>query len=1009
MDHSSTFKRQLFRGLMFLFCVAPFIHVSAQNENVQLNGQIIDGKTREPLEGAVIKIIGTTHQVLSDKKGEFNFITGQRVPVTYIISFVGYATREIKISSYGYQVIELKETNQQLNDVVVVGYGSQRRKDLIGSISKIDPELTKKIPAGSFDAQLQGRAAGVQFTTNTGVPGEAVTIRLRGATSINADNTPLFIIDGVFVNSTSLQSINTGGKSTSPLADINPSDIESVEILKDAEATALYGSRGANGVVIVTTKRGGFNQKTKISLDASHGVAWAPPLWELTSGPEHATLVNEWWINTPNATSTPRTFANRPFRPKDQGGIGTPEEQQTYDRLGEIFRTAQLRNYDLSVSGGTKTTRFYIGGGYTNQESLLKPIGFERGSFKFNLDHRISDRVLIGTSNTITRTLRKQGRAGDGPRGGILQAALHTPTYLSPTNDQGVLVGRAGFDNVSLLIQHYDVNAISLRYIGNTFLEAELFKGLKFKSTWGIDYNNYDESQYWNTFLLEGAQGGWGTSTLTRNSSFINEQTLTYRQKVKLHGFGILLGNTIQDNLFRQTSLEGRGFPNNSFKQISAASQVSGSQSWTRNKLASFFGKIDYNFDDRYLLDFSFRADGSSKFPQNTWGYFPSAGAAWRIKNESFLRNVEVVNDLKLRASYGLTGNQNGIGDFAARGLWSPAGYQDTAGIAPFQLPSNLKWEETSQFNIGLDGSFFDSRVSIELNYYQKYTKDGLLQVEPEAVTGITTPFWSNAAEISNKGFELTLNTINISKKNFTWTTNFNIAQNINKIEKLNTLFPLLYGSRNLIIQQEGSPMYSFNVLKELGVDPQTGDVKYAIDKNTRQIDGSIWPKFFGGITNTFTYKNFDLNVFLSFQYGNKTYNHNRFFGESIGARYDNRVLFASNLNRWQKPGDITDVPRADGVNVNNYMDGGSRWLEDGSFLRLRTLSFGYNLPKSLVQKIRFTNVRFYVVASNLFLLTNYSGPDPESSANSSQNEPGIDLGTPPQPRSVQFGVNVTL
>ncbi|MBE7170802.1 MAG: TonB-dependent receptor [Williamsia sp.] len=994
---------------VWLLAFSP-VFLQAQTEtqptiNSILSGKIVDSKTKEILDGAVVHIKGTTHEVQADKTGQFKFVTGQRFPYTLIISHVGYQTLELTAGT-AYIEVALQPTNTRLNDVVVVGYGTQKRRNLVGAVAKVDPSQTKGIPAGGFDAQLQGKVPGLQTTTTTGVPGEAVTVRLRGVTSINADNTPLYVVDGVFINSSSLQTVNTGGKATSPIADINPYDIESIEVLKDAEATALYGSRGANGVIIVTTKRGNFNQKSRVSLDISQGKAWAPPLWKLATGPEHATLVNEYFTNIGGV---------KPFRPVSEGGRGLPEEQKTYDRLGEIFQTADLMNYDLSVSGGNNVTRFYLGAGYNKQESILKPITFDRASLKFNIDHKLSDKVQIGSANTITRAYRNQGRAGDGPAGGLLQAALHTPTYLSPTNEQGVLVGRAGFDNVSLLLQYYDVHSISLRYIGNVYAEATLLKDLKFRSSWGVDYNNYDESEYWNTYLIAGSPAGLATSSISQNSSWLNEQTLTYRKSVGNHSFGVLLGNTLQSNLFKRTFLQGTGFANNSFTQISSASVVTGTQNWSKNTLASFFGKIDYSFADKYLVDFSARADGSSKFGVNRkWGYFPSVGAAWRLKKENFLNDIEKINDLKIRASYGITGNQNGIGDFASQGLWSGgSSYKDSAGISPQQLANaDLQWEKTSQFNIGLDATLFDSRVTVEFNYYYKYTKDGLLQLARPATTGFGT-YWSNAAEISNRGFELAINTLNIEAKHFTWSTSFNIAQNLNRIEKLPT--PLQYGSRNLILLREGSPMYSYNLIKQLYVDPQTGNAVYEdvnkdgkINSDDRQILGSIWPKFAGGLSNQFTYRNFDLGIQFSYQFGNKTYNHNRFFGEGGGARDAARVIFASNLARWQKPGDITDVPRADGVNVNNYLDAGSRWLENGSFVRLRALTLGYNLPKQLAQRARLQNVRFYFSGSNLFLISPYTGPDPESSANSNQNQPGIDLGTPPQPRSVQIGLNVT-
>lgn len=1006
-------KNRLLIGLCLLLA-APVIMIAQTPQpliNSTLDGKVIDSKNRVPLAGAVIQIKGTTHEVLADNEGKFNFRTGQIFPYILIVSHVGYQTQEITAAGSKIEIL-LTEAPKQLDEVLVVAYGTQRRRNVIGSVTKVDPSESKNIAAGSFDAQLQGKAAGVQITSNTGVPGEAVYVRLRGATSINADNNPLYVIDGVFINSNSLQTINTGGKATSPIADINPADIETIEILKDAEATALYGSRGANGVVLVTTKRGNYNQKARVAANASYGFAKASNLWELTTGPEHATLVNEYF----QAIGQPK-----PFRPVSEvingtPGRGLPEEQQTYDRLSEVFRTAKLSNYDLSLSGGTNTTRYYIGAGYTKQESVLRPTSFDRASFKINLDQKVSEKVTVGATNTVTRGLRNQGRAGDGPAGGILQAALHTPTYLSPYNEQGVLVGRAGFDNLTLLLQYYDVQTVSLRYIGNIFLDVEILPGLKFRSSWGLDYNNYDEEEYWNSYLISGSPSGLATSSITQSSSWLNEQTLSYRKKISNHSFGILVGNTLQSNVNKRTFLQGTGFPNNSFTKINSASAITGTQGWSKNTLVSFFGKVDYSFLERYLIDFSVRADGSSKFGVNReWGYFPAVGVGWRLKQENFLKEVEAISELKLRASYGITGNQNGIGDFAAQGLWSGgATYQGNPGISPQQLGNNdLRWEKTAQFNIGVDAGFLDGRLAVEFNYYDKYTKDGLLLLSTPATTGFSN-YWSNAAEISNKGFELAITSTNVRNKNFTWTTSFNIARNKNKIEELPT--PLQYGSRNLILQQEGFPLYSFWLYKELYVDPQTGNSVYEdvnkdgqITTDDRQIIGSVWPKFFGGLTNQLSYKNFDLNVFFSYQYGNDTYNHNRFFGEGGGSRDAARVIFRHNMNRWTTPGQVTDVPKPEAVNVNNYRDGGSRWLEDGSFIRLRALTLGYTLPGSFIRKIGLETARVYVTGSNLLLITKYTGPDPESSANSSQNQPGIDLGTPPQPRSVQFGINITL
>lgn len=976
--------------------------------NATLQGKIVDSISGEPLEGVTVQLEAVTHSVKTDEKGNFHFVTGQKLPFTLALSYVGYERRKLVVNASPV-LIKLQRSSDSLDEVVVVGYTTVGKKNLIGSVEKLGLKEVSSIPTGSFDAQLQGKVAGVQVSSSTGVPGEALNIRLRGATSINANNNPLYVIDGVFVNSESLQTLNTGGKATSPIADLNPSDIEYVEVLKDAEATALYGSRGANGVILITTKRGKNGQSTKIDVNLYAGRAKAAKLWELTTGPEHAELVNEYNRNIGKP---------EPFVSTAQGGRGLPSEQQTYDRLSEAFRSAGIYNADISLYGGSDKTTYYLGAGYNKQESILRPIAFDRASFRFNLDQKINDRLKVGASNAISRTGRNQGRAGDGPQGGILQAALHTPTYLSPYNEQGELVGRAGFDNLTLLLDNYDVGSISLRYIGNIYGEYQISPSLKFRSTFSVDYNHYDEHEYWNKFLIAGSPSGSATSAISQATTWINEQTLTYRKRLGTqHSFGLLLGNTLQSSTFSLTSATGKGFASNDFKIIGSAANTTSFQDWDKYNLASFFGRIDYGFADKYLIDFSLRADGSSKFNKGyQWGYFPALGLAWRLNKENFLQDISFINDLKIRSSYGITGNQSGINSFASRQLWSGVNgaYRGVAGMFPEQLADEkLTWEQTSQFNIGLDAALFNNRLSFAFNYYDKQTKDGLLTAVLPGTTGYDN-YLNNAAEISNRGIEFTLNSTNIQQNNWTWTTAFNIARNVNTIKHLSK--PMNFGSRDLILFKEGSPMYSFWVYKQLYVDSQTGDAVYEdvngdgkITTDDRQLLGSIWPDFFGGITNNFSYKNWDLSTFLSFSVGNEIYNHNRFFGEAGGARDAARVIFRSNLDRWQQPGDITDVPRTDGINNNNYKDGGGRWLEDGSYLRFRSLSLGYNLPAAALERLSLTKLRVYVQATNLFTWTKYTGLDPESAAGSSANEQGIDLGTPPQPRSFQLGVNLTL
>lgn len=1020
-------------GYLLLFMLTAWGYVlpaHAQNKNITLFGKVIDAKTREPLAGASVHLKNTTHEVLTDSQGEFRFLTGQKVPVDIIVSFVGYQTLDTHVTDGDNIVIALQDVNAQLNEVVIVGYGTQKRKALISAVASVKGREVTSQPVAGVDAQLQGKAAGLQINSNTGVPGDGVFVRVRGTTSIYAGNDPLYIVDGVFVNNTSLQTINSGGRSTSPIADINPTDIENIEVLKDASATAIYGVRGANGVVIITTKRGNYNAAPRVNVNASLGTAKAPKLWDLTTGPQHATMVNEFYANSEadaiaagDAAGIAK-YAKLPFRAVSDGGRGLPADQKTYDRLDELFRTGQLQNYDLNLTGGNKSTRYYLGGGYTRQEADIKPLYFERASFKLNVDQKINDKIQVGVSNSITRSYRNQGRAGDGPAGGLLQSALHTPTYLPENNPDGTPARWAGFDNLQVLINNYKVHTTSLRYIGNLYIDAEILRDLKFRSSWSLDYNNYNESEYWNDQTQLGAAptNGLATSAITQNTTWINEQTLSYRKTLGKHSFGVLVGNTLQSNVDQSTSAQGSGFPSNAFTLISAASTRTSSQTWTKANLASFFSRIDYSYADKYFIELSARADGSSRFGTNKqWAYFPSVGGGWRIREEDFMKDVRFISDLKLRASIGYTGNQNGIGNYAARGLWNGgAGYPDNVaggdkpGTTPQQLANpNLGWEKTRQENIGLDAGFFKGRISLEFNLYNKKTTNLLLSLPVPSITGFTT-YNSNAGEITNKGYEIGLNTINIRNKNFSWQTSFNISGNVNKIVQLPV--PITQYNRDWIRMQQGYSMYSFWLYKQQYVDPKTGNAVFQdvnkdgqITTADRQIVGNALPKFFGGLNNTVSYKGFDLSVLFSFQSGNKVLNLNRFFGEGGGTRDANRVIFASQLQRWQKPGDVTDVPRVTAYGNNYTIDQNSRFLEDGSFIRLKSLNIGYTIPKKWTNHIGIETVRAYVMATNLWLITKYTGPDPEANVTGMQTVQGLDLGTPPQPRTVQFGLNVTL
>jgi len=888
---------------ILLLFVSPYIGRTQTTPliNSTLDGVVLDSLSKQPIPGAVVHIKGTTHAVITNERGRFNFITGQKFPYTLIITYVGYRTREV-IADGSPITISLSEDLQKLNDVVIVAYGTQSRKSLTGSVSTIAVAEVNDKPQATFEQQIQGQSAGLQISASTGIPGDDMFIRIRGTTSINAGNDPLYVIDGVYVNSSSLQTITTEGQADNPLSDINPDDIENISVLKDADATAIYGARAANGVIVITTKRGKHNTAPKVSLNTYFGAAWAPKLWSLVTGPQQAEIINTMYQNSEadaikegNASAIAE-YAVVPFRAATDdptaspAPAGLPQDQNTYDRLDQAFRTGFLQNYDASLSGGNDYTTYYIGGGLNSQQADLKTNDFRRASFKINIDQKISKTFTIGTSNTLTETYRTNARVGDGPQGGVLQAALHTPTYLPEYNANGTPARWAGFDNLEVLLSNTDMNSTSDRLISNLYLEAKITPDLKFRSSWSIDYDTYNEFQYWDSQTIIGiANHNLGTSSITTNTVWSDEQTLTYNKTLNKHTFGALVGNSLEGTTNANTTANGTNFPNDSYTLIASAANTTATATEAEYKLSSFFGRVNYNYDEKYYVEATIRADGSSRFgADNEFGYFPSAGAAWRLKKEDFLKDVSFVDDLKLRGSYGLTGNQNNINDYASRGLWGAgANYQNNPGTLPTQLANpNLKWESTRQADIGIDASLFKSRLNVTADVYDKFTSNLLLNLPLPVSSGFSS-ILENAGQMDNRGVELNISSTNIKEAYFTWTTNFNISSNINKIVKIPSPIVAAYSAEEMV---QGLPMYTFFVYKQLYVNPQNGNAVYDDTKHDggtltptasdMEADGSALPKFTGGLNNNFSYKNFDLNVQFNYEIGNKVYNNNAYFLE---------------------------------------------------------------------------------------------------------------------------------
>ncbi|WP_222539207.1 SusC/RagA family TonB-linked outer membrane protein [Pedobacter polysacchareus] len=1017
------------KGFYLVLCVFWTAIASAQEVSPtiksHLNGIVLDAGTNQPLPGAVVKIRGTTHTVSTDSDGKFSFVTGQSFPYILVVSFIGYDQKILTVNGSPV-TIKLEETLNQLNELVVTGYSTQERKYIAGAISSVSGSVVQNQPSGGFNQLLQGKTTGVQVTTNSGVPGGGITFRVRGNNSINASVDPLYIIDGVFVNNNDPINAGLGNQAASnPMADLNPSDIEDIQILKDANATAIYGSLGANGVVIVTTKRGKRNTKAAINLNTFQGWSTAVDKFKVATGPEVALLTNESRINTAIDNGLDPASLVLPFP--------DPASMPTYDRISGLFRTARTSNYELSTLGGTDKSTYYIGLGYLNQESIVKPSNYTRYSGRFNYDNYLTDKLKVGTSINFTRSDRKLSGSDNNPTG-VINSALFPRSYLPIFNADGTYARYGSFDNHLALINNIDSKAVGWRTIGNIYGEYVFLPGLKLRSSWSIDNTSEYDNSYSNTLISAGiASNGSASSSENKILALTNEQVLSFVRNLgadKKHNINALIGNTINTVLNQSTSASGSGFAANSLKSISVAATRSGSASRSAANLISFFSKASYTYDGKYTIDGSIRADASSKFGSNKrWGYFPSGGLAWRLSQEDFIKQLNVFDELKIRASLGLSGNQNGIGAYAAQGLWSSgANYLEQPGIAPTQLSNpNLTWETTRQFNIGTEFTILKKRLEIVADYYNKYTYDLLLNVPVPYRSGFSS-YLQNYGAVRNKGFELGINSTNIQTDEFQWTTNFNISFNNNKIEKLASDISLGASGRNISILREGYAVNSFQLYKQLYVDQQTGNAIYEdlngdgkITSADRQIVGNALPKFTGGLTNHLSYKGFDFSFFFYFQQGNKIMNMNDFFMVHGGTQA-NIGFLPRQLDRWQKPGDITDIPRLttysgnpteNGGAANNY--GGnvaslsSRYLEDGSFIRLKTVTLGYTLPKDILTRVGISKVRVYVQGTNLLTFTKYGGLDPEvSSQSSNQNTVGYDWATVPQPRTIQIGANVT-
>ncbi|GAB4039010.1 TonB-dependent receptor [Spirosoma gilvum] len=983
----------------------------------RITGRVISVQDGQPLPGVNIQVKGTTNGVSTDANGNYSINVPGSTAVL-LMSSIGLVSQEITVGNRTVINIQMQESINELTQVVVTGYNTLQRKDVSSSIASVSPDKFKDIPVASFDQALQGQAAGVQVSQSSGTPGGGIMVRIRGNTSISASNRPLFIVDGVPVENGALTGRDFGGQSDNALALINPNDIESLDVLKDASAKAIYGSRAANGVVLITTKRGKANQKTKFTADVQQGMIDIVRRPDLLNASELLDLQRE-------------AVTNAGQNPDQLGLIKGVTDGQNTDWISAILRKAVYQQYQLSTQGGNDKTQFYLSGSYRNEEGIQLNSQFTRYTGQFKFDHKATDKLSFGLNLTLSRVKNKRVK-GDNFLDGVYSGAIKSLPYYSPYDEHGRLYGPSnpeypGFPNFNpvgqALLPRFETYTVKM--LAGVYVDYEILQSLRFRSKLSVDYNNITEDQFEPSstaiggYLPSVGGQGYGVFNSALVSKLISTNTFNYSyQLAEKNHFNATAGFEVLQQIVRNGSVQGRLFPSDDFTYITSAGIVDQGSSYRNSSgLVSTFGEVRYDYDEKYLATITARYDGSSRFGQNRrFGLFPSASLAWRLSSEPFMQQFQFLTDLKLRTSYGFTGNEQ-IGDYQFLGTWASTTYSGATGVGPVALANaNLQWERTREANIGLDASFYNGRFTVTIDAYDNLTNKLLFAQPIPQTTGFST-VQGNIGKVSNRGIELTISTVNINKA-VRWSTDFNVSHNENKVVELASEQPVFRGysangvtATNVILP--GQPLGTFWGLKFLGVDPATGDAIYD-DKNgdgritpdDGQVIGNAQPKLFGGLTNKVSWKGFEVSAFVQGSYGNSILNLTYETLVNTGTDIQNNQARQA-LKRWQKEGDITSVPRYVYQNTyNNYHS--SRFLEDGSFLRLKNVTVGYTIPKKLIERFKLSSARVYASGTNLWTLTRYSGPDPEvSTLDGSTSAQGIDFFTLPQVKTVFVGLSV--
>ncbi len=1011
--------------LLFLFLTNQLLF----GQTSEIKGKITSAEDGKPIPLVNIKVKNSFVAVSSDLNGEYSITA--KIGDVLVYSYVGYKTLEIVLSQPGALDVQLELNNRLLNETVVIGYGTQRKSQIISAVSSINLKEIKDQPTANLGTALQGRASGLSVVTPSGTPGAGLLINIRG----NAN--PLYVVDGIPLLSESNSALQTSfdlsgnpvgsGQSTSSISDLNPNDIESVEVLKDASATAIYGARAANGVILITTKRGKAG-KTNYSFSSYYGIQNPSKKIKFMDSKQFKSLIEEARGNDLALYNADSNYFGAGFDPSVLTQPLTNFDVATSPNtvwLDAVTQSAPISNQEISANGGSEKTKFYVSTAVFNQQGIVIESGFKRISYRLNLDHQASDKLSFGSNISVSQSKNRRS-FNDNTYTGIITNALGAspfmPVYDANGNYSKFEDYQANWlsDNPVKSAKEIIANTVSQRLLGTVYADYKILPSLKFRTSWSADVSNISDKSFKSALTADAqAVGGIAYEAIFSNLSWLNENIFSLNKSInQTHNINAIVGFTVQSVNSQRSSITAQGFPDGGLRNISSAALITNATS-VGNYLGivSYLARVNYDFKNKLFASFSARLDGSSRFSKdNRYGAFPAISVGYRVFDAT---QNKFFSDLKIRASYGITGDQE-IGDYQNISFYRPGRYYGLSGIVLRNIADpTLSWQSNKVVNLGLDYEILEGKFSGSIDVF-KSNKTRLLSEDIVAGTTGFATVTRNSGEVQNIGVEFNLNYYIVEQKGFKWNANFNISRIKNEIKSLTSDGVLLSAYSDIApthILKVGYPVGSFWGLKYTGVNPANGDATFEdldkngiIDGNDAQIIGKAIPDFYGGLTNSISIGDFDVLIQSSYSVGNQVYNLIRPVYENLGWGNEGGTssVFANNsvnvADRWKKPGDVAEYPRASFIN-QNYAEASTMFLENASFFRLQNLTAGYTFRN--IAKVQ--GLRVYVQAQNLFCLSKYKGFDPEvsSTGGTQDRTAGVDYAAYPKARTLLFGLNI--